>query len=379
MRCIRFLTAVLTACCMLCILPPLRVLAETPAASAHTYASILTEADSGTVLKATNPDTPLPIGTLTKLMTALLTAQAVTVGDLALNTMLSAPPAAQEQKGAVIWLLSGEKMSVEDLLKGLLIGNANDAAVTLAAELAGTESAFTEKMNAAAFSLGMRNTRFADATGLSPDNISTVRDMAILCRAVLQCPFLPPILSTWRTFLRGEQTELVNENTLTRTYEGCLGLKAGHGEPCGYTLCAAAQQGKMRCITVILGCDDEFERFTYAKNLLAIGFSDYHVVTPDFDTEFLRPITVQGGLTGAVSIYADELLCAAVPNGKSLSCVLILPQYVQAPVNAGQRLGEAAFYCEDALIYEVSLRAAVSVPKRTFRDCFAMLLANLFN
>lgn len=346
--------------------------------SQHTYASVLMEAESGSVLRETNAQEQLPIGSLAKLMTVYLAAEAVSAGEWHMDTLLTAPPSAQTQNGAVIWLISGEKMSVQDLLKGVIIGNANDAAVTLACCLSGSEAQFAADMNAAAFSLGMRSTCFADATGLSPDNRSTAQDMALLCRALLQYDYLMPIFTTWRDFLRGEQTELVNENTLTRTYDGILGLKAGHGEPSGYTLCAAAEQGEMRCIAVVLGCDDESERFTYAKNLLRAGFSEYHVVTPDFDTEFLRPVTVRGGVTGAVSLSAEGLLCTAVPNGKSLSCVIVLPQYVKAPVEQGKILGEAAFYCGDALVYEVPLRAAETVAKKRLRDCFAVLLENLF-
>ena len=373
-RILQYLAAVLMLCTAI---PVLRVHAETEQ-SQHTYASILMEAESGSVLRETNAQEQLPIGSLAKLMTVYLAAEAVAAGEWNLDTLLTAPPSAQAQKGAVIWLTAGEKMSVQDLLKGVIIGNANDAAVTLACCLSGSEAQFTADMNAAAFTIGMRSTCFADAAGMQPDNLSTAQDMALLCRALLQYDFLTPIFTTWRDFLRGEQTELVNENTLTRTYEGILGLKAGHGEPSGYTLCAAAERGDMRCIAVVLGCDDESERFTYAKNLLGAGFTEYHVATPDFDTEFLRPVTVRGGVTGAVDICAEGLLCTAVPNGKSISCVIVLPKYMQAPVKQGQILGEAAFYCGDALVSEVPLRAAESVEKKQLRWCFAVLLENLF-
>lgn len=354
------------------------VSAEETQASVHHYASALMEAESGTLLGGTDSDVQVPIGSLTKLMTVYLAAEAVAEGSLTLQTQLTAPPSAQEVHSAVIWLTSGEKMSVEDLLKAVIIGNANDAAVTLAIQLAGSLSNFVGEMNAAAFSLEMRSTRFADCTGESAENLSTARDIAKLCRILLKYEFLRPAFTTWRTFLRDGKTELVSENTLTRTYEGILGCKAGHGDACGYTLAIAAKSEKMCCIAVVLGCDEEQERFTYGKNLLANGFSNFCVTTPDFQTEFLRPLPVAHGNAASVCLCTDALLSIAAPIGAELSGIVVLPKYAEAPVRKGQPLGNVAVYCGDSLVYEVPLLAAASVSRRSFLDSFAVLLENLF-
>jgi len=345
---------------------------------AHTYSSVLMEATTGTVLGGTDSDLPLPVGTLTKLMTVYLTAQAVAEGTLTPDLSVTAPPAAQAQQGAVIWLTGVEQMTVTDLLKGVIIGNANDAAVTLACRIAGSEAAFTAQMNQTAAALGMHCTRFADATGLSGENISSAHDIGLLCCALLRHDFLLPMFSTWRDFLRGGGTELVSENTLTRTYEGILGMKAGHGSESGYTLAAAAERGGMRCVAVVLGCDDADERFTLAKQLLANGFSGYYVTTPDFSAEFLMPPAVHHGTASAVMPQTGALRAIAAPNGAELSCTVILPKYIEAPVFAGQTLGTAAFYCADTLVFEVPLTAAEDVPKRSFAASVALLLDNLF-
>ncbi len=347
-------------------------------AAGHHYASVLMEVQSGMILGGTDPDTALPIGSLTKLMTVYLAAEAVTEGKFTLQTLLAAPPDAQKQQGAVIWLTGGEKMSAEDLLKGIIIGNANDAAYTVACKLAGSEEMFVREMNAAAFSLGMRDTRFSDCTGQSEANISTAADMARLCCVLLKYDFLIPMFTTWRTFLREGKTELVAENKLTRTYENLTGFKAGHGDACGYTLAAGASRGGLSCVAVILGCDDESERYTYAKNLLANGFSNYRVTTPDFAGEFLHPVAVHGGKSGAVTVEPDTLCGIAVKNGTEITCETVLPKYVNAPITKGQNIGVTAFYCGDSQVYEVTLRAAESVAKREFVDSFTMLLENLF-
>ena len=370
----------LTFCLMLLLLPcaALPVSADAEHSPQHIYASALMEAESGMRIGGTDSDLPLPVGSQTKLMTVLLTARALSAGELTADTFVTAPKAAQEQQGAVIWLTAGEQMTVSDLLKGVITGNANDAAVTLACRLSGTESAFVLNMNQTAAEIGMNRTHFADCTGLSPDNISSAHDLAILCRALLQYDFLIPLFQIWRDYLRGGKTELVSENTLTRTYDGILGMKAGHGEPCGYTLAAAAERGGIRMIAVVLGCDDKEERFSYAKRLLAGGFSDYIVSLPAFSGEFLRPVPVKLGLTGAVTAEPGALRAVAAPKGREISCVVVLPEYLTAPVEQGETVGTAAFYCGDTYLYEIQLTAAESVGKRSFADAAAMLLANMF-
>ena len=376
-RLYRFFAA-LTALLLMLPLCTISAAADGEKPPQHTYASALLEAESGMCIGGTDPDIPLPVGSQAKLMTVYLTARAVRAGELTPETSVTAPQAVEKQQGAVIWLTPGEHMTVLDLLKGVIIGNANDAAVTLASRISGSEQAFVMEMNAAASALGMNRTHFADCTGLSAENTASAHDLALLCRALLEFDFLTPLLTTWRDFLRDGKTELVAENTLTRTYEGILGMKAGHGEPCGYTLAAAAERGGLRMIAVILGCDDKDERFTLGKRLLAGAFSDIYVTTPDFAAEFLRPVPVRLGLTGAVTAEPGALRAVAAPKGRKISCVVILPEYVEAPVRQGETIGTAAFYCGDTYVYETPLTAAETVGKRHFADAARLLLSNMF-
>lgn len=344
---------------------------------AHVYSSALLEASTRMLIGGQEPETVLPIGTLTKLMTVYLAAEAVREERIALDENVKISPKAERLPGATIWLRAGDSVPFSELLTGILVGNANDASAAVACKLSGDEQAFVMEMNAAAFTLGMRHTRFADCTGLSDENVSTAREIGMLCCALLEYDFLIPMLSTWRCTIRDGKTELVNENRLTRTYEGVLGMKAGHGDASGYTLALAAERDGMRFVTVILGCDDSDERFTYGKNLLAKGFSGYTVTTPDLAAEFMRPVPVRGGTERAVLVQPDALTAAAVPKGKRISAVVILPKCAAAPVRAGQVIGHAAFYCGDSLLYESALTAADDVPKRTISDALAVLLAKL--
>lgn len=368
----RWICIILTV--LLCM--EMRVSAD-GAQQSHTYSSVLMEASTRMMLGGQEPETILPIGTQTKLMTVYLVAEAIREGRLSPDTVVKVSPKAEHMPGATVWLTAGEEITVHELLLGTLTGNANDAAAALACKLSGDEQTFVMEMNAAAFTLGMRHTRFADCTGLSAENVSTARELGLLCCALLEFDFLAPVLNVWRTHIRNGKTELVNENRLTRTYEGALGMKAGHGEPSGYTLSLAAEQDGMRCVAVVLGCDDTDERFTYAKNLLAKGFSGYTVTTPDFSGEFMRPVSVRGGTENAVLAETASLCAAAVPKGKHISAVVILPKCLSAPVTAGQQIGTAAFYCGDTCLYESPLTAAQDVPKRGFWAAFTMLLAKL--
>ncbi|MCQ2407378.1 MAG: D-alanyl-D-alanine carboxypeptidase [Oscillospiraceae bacterium] len=339
--------------------------------------SALLEAQTGMCIGGTEPDLQVPAGTQTKLMTVYLTAEAAASGKFTPETVLTVPPSAEGAPGASIWLRSGEKMSVLDLLRGVIVGNANDACIALACAVSGSEDAFVRDMNAEAFSLGMRSTVFADCTGLSAENRTSAHDLGTLCRALLRHDWLQPIFATWRCFLRGDATELVNENRLTRTDEALSGFKAGHGDASGYTLTLAAKQDQMTFIAVVLGSPDSDQRFTDAKKLLAKGFAEFYVTTPDLSAEFMQPVRVHHGTDSAVLVQTSNLLSIAAPRSESLSTAVVLPRWLEAPVQRGDVIGTAAFYCGDTLLYESPLTAADDVPRRSFLHTLQMLIAAL--
>lgn len=343
-------------------------------------AVLLMEARTGMVLSEENADVILPVGSLAKLMTAHLAAQAMARGDLTEETVITAGDAVTDIQGAVIWLEPGDTITAAELLMGLLAGNANDAAVVLAVQISGDVKTFVNDMNAAAFDLGMRNTHFTSPQGYDdPLAYSTARDMGRLACAVLSQERLQPYLTTWRTFIRGETVEIVNENTLTRTMDGCMGLKAGHSEAAGQCLIAACTQDGMLCAAVVLGCEDEDERFRIAKRLLNTGFSSYKLTLPALAEEFLMPLKIEGGTEAAVLLEPAALPELAVPQSASeLETVLVLPEYVQAPVSRGQTVGMVHFYHGDTLLCSVPLLASEAVPEIRFSFSFRKVLRFLF-
>ncbi len=373
MKRLALLCAVLFCLIPLCVLP---AHAETDLP----VSTLLMEAESGTVLSEENADLPRPVGSLAKLMTAHLAALAIENGDLTPETILTAGDSVTGTKGAVIWLEQGDTITVSELLTGLLAGNANDAAAVLAEAVSGDISSFVDDMNAAAFDIGMRSSRFTTPQGYDdPAAYSTARDMGLLARAVLSHEVLRPHLATWRTFIREETVEIVNENTLTRTYEGCLGLKAAHSDAAGQCLMAAAEQNGMICVAVVLGCEDEDKRFQLAKAMLGTGFSGYKITIPGFSQEFLMPLQVKGGTESAVLPELSALPTLTVPiNAAECETVMVLPDYITAPLKKGQQIGMVHFYNGDTLLCSVPLLAAEDVETVTFDFTLRKMLRFLF-
>ena len=360
-----------------CSTLPVSVQAEDAQPEAAAY--VLMECSTGTVLEEQEGDTPLPVGTMAKLMTALLAGEMLTSGQWQKDTVLTASDCVNDTKGAVIWLLPGESMTVDSLLKGLIIGNANDAAAVLAENISGSTADFVMDMNARAFDLGMRGTVFTTPQGYDDENAySTAHDIGLLCCALSELECLSPYFTTWRDFLRDGATELVNENTFARTYEGMIGWKAGHSETAGWCIAAGAEREGMQCAAVVLGSPDEDSRFALAKTLLRKGFSQYQVTLPGYSSEFMKPVSVRGGVARSVELEAASLEGLVVPQSDpALTTVLVLPDYVRAPVQQGQTLGLAAFYNGDTLLLETSLVAKESVEEMTFVEAAKKILVKL--
>lgn len=346
----------------------------------YVQCTLLTEVSTGTVICQENGYVHVPQGTLSKLMTVLLAAEEIESGNLTLETELTASANANKQQGAVVWLMQGESITVDELLKSVIIGNANDAAMVLAEEIGGDENEFVGMMNARAFELGMRDTVFKNCAGYDAQGqYSTAYDMALLTRELLKYDFLKGYMTSWTDSVRNGQTELVNENRLVRTYDGILGVKAGHSEQSGYTLSLAAERDDQTYISIVLGCRDKDERFAIGKSLLASGFSSYKVTTPAFSNEFLKPLSVHHGTDTAVEIEALDLTGLVVPKGgDELSSVIFIPEYVEAPVKKGQKIGTVGFYNGDALLYETDLIAADSVESITFAKALKKYLCIMY-
>ena len=333
----RFFALLCLGMVILCV-PTRAAEPETSAPSA-----VLMEKTTGTVLYAKDEHTPREPASVTKIMTLLLTMEAIDSGQLSYDDVVTASARAASMGGSQIWLKEGEQMTVRDLLKAVCVVSGNDAAVALGEHLAGSETAFVEKMNARAAELGMNDTHFVNACGLPAEgHVASAHDIAVMSRELtLNHPDIRQFTTLWMDSLRDGASMLVNTNKLIRFYDGATGLKTGSTDAAGYCLSATAERGGMELIAVVMKGRTSDERFADARAMLDYGFANYTLVTVTPDTA-IAPLPVKLGERNAVQpvLTGDNtvLLEKTVANG--LQQELALPESANAPVEQGDRLGE---------------------------------------
>ena len=362
-RCLAVFTALLTAV----LIVPFRSAAAEKEIQVQAY--ILAEASTGTVLAGENTDRELNCSYLSKLMSLLLIAEDIETGKFLLTTELTASQSVCGTEGAVIWLEPGDRLTVEELLKAVIIGNANDAMTVLAEASEKSVEAFVSRMNSEAFDMGLRGTAFFSPYGYYDEREhSTARDIAEICCKLARYETLRPYFRTWRDFVREGRTELVSENTLSRTYDRHIGFKACHSDAAGYCAAEGGMNGSGTCyIAVVLGAPDAETSLGAAKKLVNRGFGEYKVTATMFPDEMMKPMKVQGGTEQAVGIELSGQRNIVVPRGvNELATVTVLPEHLTAPVKKGQRIGTAGFYSGRELVCEAPIVAAEDVDELSF-------------
>lgn len=339
-------------------------------------AEILVEAKSGKVLYEKNSSQRYQPGSLCKAMTILLTAEAIDKGALSLDTVLTASERANSAGGAVIWLNVGEKITVDELLRGVIIGNANDAAIALAEGIAGTEEKFVRLMNERIKELGGENTIFTSCCTDGDGQYTTVYDMALIGCELLKYDFLKDTFNRRLDYVRGGQTELVNQNKLISGYDGIFGIKAGYSEQSGYSLMSAAKRETGEYVAVILGGDKD-GRFSRARELLDNGFSLYRSDTPLPPDELMFPIEVTGGREREIYAKMEKSERLVFKKGSKVTYELYLPDTIPAPIAKGQIIGMVYYKIGDEVIFESEIVAEKEVPKLKISDTFAILVGEM--
>lgn len=343
-------------------------------------AYILIEPETGTIIDEYNGDVKFGVGYLVKLMSILIIAEDINSGKYTLNDELIASESVRGTKGAVIWLEPGDISTVEELLKAVIIGNANDALTVLIERSAENIDTFIMNMNAKAFDLGIRNTYFTDPYGYSTDNtLATAHDIALICSELFKFDFLKPIFSTWREFIRSGKTELVNENSLSRTFSEHIGFKACHSDKSLFCIAEGAEKSDgRRFVSVVLGADNEDIAAQTAKKLIKGGFKDYTITSTMFPEEMLMPVKVKGGRENAVEICVKESTSIVVPRDcHEVYSKVIFPNYLTAPVRSEQPVGIVAFYNEKRLVFETEIITKTEVKCLDFPYIIKHLLSKL--
>ncbi len=357
---------------------PLFAAAEeaTPPFDVAAKSAVLMDAETGTVLYEKNADEPLPPASVTKVMTLLLVMEAIEAGKATLSDMVCVSEKAASMGGSQIFLEPGEQMTMEDMLKSVIIASANDAALALAEHIAGSEEAFVDRMNARAAELGMKNTHFENTNGLDDDtenHIISARDIAIVSRELIRYPKILEYSGIWMDTVRNGEFGLTNTNRLIRFYSGATGLKTGSTHKAGFCISATAQRDGMHLIAVIMGSENRDTRNEAAKQLLDYGFANYGV----FRTEesFLSDAAVIGGMASTCRVKRAPF-SALLGKGEStrVSEEIVLPESVAAPISEGEAIGEVIYRVGEREIGRSAILAAESVRKIGFWDQFLRVL-----
>lgn len=345
---------------------------------------ILAEAKTGQVLYSQNADERLPIASITKIMTLLIAAEEMKAGRLHMEDIITASAHAFSMDGSVIWLNEGEKMSVYDITRSIVISSANDACVALAEHIGGSEENFVKQMNQHAAQLGMTNTHFVNCTGLdAEDHYSTASDVAKMAAELRRYDYFDEFLLTRLTYVRegtDRATQLLNTNKLLG-YNGITGLKTGTTDNAGYCFTATAKRGEMELVAVVLGAKTDEGRFDIAESLLDYGFDGFELFTPEYDSEQLSDISVENGVERTVPIRPEKGQQCLIPKGKSgeVTYLYNIKEKMTAPVSEGDRAGKIIVLLGEDTLFVTEVCAAAPSPEQTFPVCIGMMLKGFFS
>ncbi len=351
-------------------LPPISdaPLLESPPMRLNCAAALLMEADSGQIIFEMNADSPRPVASVTKVMTILLTLEQLDAGRASAGDAVTVSDTAAGMGGSQVLLDVGERQDVGTLLKCMIVGSANDAAVALAEALYGSEALCVEAMNRRAEALGMTNTHFVNCTGLPADGQhTTARDVAVMSRQMFAHPRYFDYSTVWMEDVDhgdGRVTQLVNTNKLLKLCDGCDGGKTGSTNEAGYCVSATASRGGMRLIAVVLGAASGKERFAIARQMLDYGFANYRQYpVAKKGTRVKGALPVTGGEKDGVALVLDGDLTLLVNRGdeQRLSLSPSLPESVAAPVQAGQAVGHVDVIAEGRTLARIPVAAAETV------------------
>ena len=344
-----------------------QAIAQTPPAPPALAAKswLLLEVGSGQILAAEKPDERLDPASLTKLMTAYLTFSALRQKTLSLDQTLPVSEKAWRTGGSKMYVRVGHQVPVDDLLKGMIVQSGNDACVVLAEGIGGSEENFAQMMNREAERLGMKNSSFRNASGLSdPQHVSTARDLSLLARALIRD--FPEEYGRYYSMKEFSYSNIKqpNRNRLLRIDPSVDGVKTGYTEAAGYCLIASALRGPRRLLSVVLGTASDSARMGESQKLLNWGFAAWEAV-PLYakDQAAFSPRLWKGAKNQLKAGFGSDL-AITVPKGMAdkIQAELVSPQALMAPIQAGQQIGLLKISLDGKAYAEYPVEALESVP-----------------
>ncbi len=367
----RRFAVMMAAVCLFVALLPSAVHAEEVGTGAN--ACVIIDEKSGRVLLSHNAETPLPMASTTKVMTALLALERGNPDD-----PVTCSRNAFGVPGTSIYLAEDETLTLKEMLYGLMMASGNDAATAIAEHIGGSTEDFCKMMTARAAELGCKNTVFLTPHGLPCEgHYTTAHDLALIAREAMQHELFREIVGTARATIpwegRSYDRVLNNKNRLLTTYEGATGIKTGYTKKAGRCLVFGAERGGMRIIGVVLNCWDWFDE---AARLMDLAFERYEAVTMLSAGEPVRTMPVAHADGQVVDAVLAEDLAGVVPKGSIPQVEIDLPDTLDAPVQAGQVLGTARLVSNGVTMAEAPVIAAEDVKRDDFPSRWLMYWRN---
>ena len=373
----KILSGLLTVLFVLCsVRLPAKAALEVTAPSA-----ILIEASTGQVIYEKNATERRSPASITKIMTLLLTFEALENGKISLNDSVLTSEHAASMGGSQVFLEAGETQSLETMIKCIVVASANDASVAVAEHIAGSEQAFVDMMNEKAVELGMADTHFEDCCGLSDSDLHylSAKDVAIMSRELItKYPQIYDYTGIWMEDIthntqRGSSTfTLSSTNKLLKQYPYTTGLKTGSTSKAKFCVSATARKDDIDLIAVIMGCENGKVRFAEAASLLNYGFSVSNLFRDENDFE-LEDLPIKGALKQGVGIAFKEPFVYLDTENRDISAIqktLELPERVEAPVMEGDVAGYAVYTLNGKELGRTEIVYTESIEKATFKDYF---------
>ncbi|AZS18222.1 D-alanyl-D-alanine carboxypeptidase [Paenibacillus lutimineralis] len=359
--------------------------AEVLTLAENARSAILIDADTGTVIYEKHSHEKLPPASITKIMTMLLTMEAIDEGRLKLTDKVTTSEHASSMGGSQIFLEVGEEMTVDDLLKGVAMASGNDASVALAEKIGGSEQGFIKLMNERAQELGLKDTHFANCNGLPvADHYSSAHDIAMMSRELLKYEGITKYTGSYQDYLRKDSPKpfwLVNTNKLVRFYSGADGLKTGYTSEAKFCLAATAKRDGMRLIAVVLGEPNTKTRNSEVSAMFDYAFSQYALQPIYKSGEVIGKVKVQKGEAAQLELTASKTMSVLVKKGSKLENItqkLVVPEKIAAPVKEGQLIGQLLIVQDGRTLAEFDLNAATAIKKAGFWTLFKRTASHMF-
>lgn len=339
-------------------------------------AACLVDFSSGETLYAKEETKHLPIASMVKMMTILLTLEQIEKGTLNEDDLITTSERASGMGGSQVFIDPYVEYSAGELLKSVIIASANDASVALAEHISGSEEAFVSDMNEKAKQLGMNDTHYTNCTGLpAPEQYSCALDCATILKEVAKYDLYHKYSTIWMDEIvhpSGRKTEIVNTNRLVRYYEGCDSGKTGSTNEAGCCLSASAKRNNMRLISVVIGAQNSQIRFNECSKLFNYGFANYESKEIVGTEKPLVEIAVCKGKADSAGLYAKESFSMIAKKGEkeAYQTDIVAPEKINAPTQAGQEVGKVIISKDGNVIKEVYLILKTEIQSLTFKDCF---------